>query len=105
MLTHVADPGRRGLLMQTCGPLVSLGRMTERLHPGGQYLCGGSVRLGGMALGRFQPLAACRTVPAGAQSSLPQFREPRADGVKAVVDLLPTARPGAGLTLHASQHA
>ena len=105
MLTHVADPRRRCLLVQASGTLVSLGRVTERLHTGGQHLCGGSVRLGGMAPGRFQPLAGGGPALIGTLASFFQLLKPRADGVQAIVDLPPTAWPGPGLGVHASQHA
>jgi hypothetical protein len=71
--------------------LVSLGRMTERLHTGGQHLCGGSVRLGGMPLGRFQPLLGGGAPLIGGPASFSQLLKPRADGVKAIVDFPPTA--------------
>ena len=61
--------------------------MAERLHTGGQHLCGGSVRLGGMALGRFQPPAGGGPALIGGSAPLSQFLKARADGVKAVVDL------------------
>ena len=76
--------------------------MTERLHPSGQHLCGGSVRLGGMALGRFDPLAGGGPALIGAQASLSQLRKPRADGLEAVVDLPSAAAwAGTGLAVHA----
>ena len=65
--------------------------MTERLHTGGQHLCGGSMRLNGMALGRFQPLAGGDPAPLGGLASFSQLLKPRADGVKAIVDLPPAA--------------
>jgi len=77
--------------VQAGSALVSLGRMTERLHTGGQHLRGGSVRLGGTVLGRFQPLAGGGPAPIGGPVSFPEFLKPRADGVKPIVDLLPTA--------------
>ena len=79
--------------------------MTERLHTGGQHLYRGSVRLSGMALGYFQPLAGGRPRPIGAPASLSQLLKPRADGGQAIVDLPPAARPGPGLAVHASKHA
>jgi hypothetical protein len=65
--------------------------MTKRLHAGGQHLRGGSMRLGGVALGRFQPLA--RGCPAliGGPASVSQLLKPRADGLKAMVNLPLTA--------------
>ena len=65
--------------------------MTERLHTGGQHLCGSGVRLGGMALGRFQPLLGGGPALIEGPASFSQLLKPRADGVKAIVDLLPTA--------------
>jgi hypothetical protein len=105
VLTPVADPGRRRLLVQAGSTLVSLGRMTECLHAGGQRPCRGSVRLGGMALGCFQPLAGGGLGPIGAPASLSQLLKPRADGGKAIVDLPSASWPVPGLAVHASQHA
>jgi len=65
--------------------------MPERLRAGGQHLCGGGVRLGGMALGRFQPLLGGGAALIGGPASFSQLLKPRADGVKAIVDLPPTA--------------
>ena len=79
--------------------------MTERLHAGGQHLCGGSMRLGGMTLGRFQPLAGTGPAHIGGPASFSQLLKPSADGVKAVVDLPLAAGPGPGLAVHASKHA
>jgi len=105
VLTPVAEPRRRRLLVQAGSMLVSLGRMTECLHAGGQRPCRGSVRLGGMALGCFQPLAGGGPGPIGAPASLSQLLKPRADGGKAIVDLPSTSWPVPGLAVHASQHA
>ena len=79
--------------------------MTERLRTGGQHPCGGSMRLVGMALSRFQPFAGGSPADIGGPVSLPQLLKPRADGLKAIIDLPPTARPGPGLAVHASKHA
>ena len=79
--------------------------MTKRLHAGGQHLCSGSVRLHGMALGRFQPLAGAGPAHIGGTTSFSQLLKPRTDGVKAVVDLALAAGPGPGLAIHAFQHA
>ena len=65
--------------------------MTKRLHTGGQHLCGGRVRLGGMPLGRFQPLPGGGALLIGGPASFSQLLKPRADGVKAIVDLPPAA--------------
>jgi hypothetical protein len=76
--------------MQAGSTLVSLGRVAERLHAGGQHLRGGGMRLGGMALGRFQPLLGGWAL-IGGPASFSQLLKPRADGFKAIVDLPPTA--------------
>lgn len=79
--------------------------MTERLHTGGQHLRGGSLRLVGMALSRFQPLTGGSPAHIGGPVSLSQLLKPRADGRKAIIDLPPAAWPGLRLALHASKHA
>ena len=102
MLTRVADPRHRRLLVQAGGTLVSLGRMTERLHTGGQHLNRGGVRLGGMTLGRFQPLAGGGPALIDGPVSFSQLPKPRTDGGKTIVDLPLTGRAGPRLAVHAS---
>jgi hypothetical protein len=55
--SHIADPGRCCPLVHAGDTLVCLGRPAERLGAGGLDLHGGSLRLGRVAPGRFQPLA------------------------------------------------
>ena len=88
---HIADPCRCRSLVHAGDTLVRLGRPAERLRAGGQHLYGGSVRLGRVALGRFQPLTgrgglALNGVPVPFSEPL----KPRADSVKPSVDLSPT---------------
>jgi hypothetical protein len=85
---HVANPFRGRPLVHAGGSLVRPGRMAERLHRGGQHLYGGSVRLGRMVPGRFHPLPA-GPASSAARVSVPEFLKPRANRVKAGVDLLP----------------
>lgn len=108
LLVHaqVADPCRRYPLVHAGDTLVRLGRVAERLRAGGQQLCSGSVRLGGMAPGRFQPITGRGgPAPNGVPVSFPQLLKPRAEGVKPGIDLPPTARHGLRLAVHISQHA
>jgi hypothetical protein len=100
VLAHVADPCRCCPLEDAGDTLVRLGRPAERLRASGQHECGGSVRLGRMALGRFQPRAG-----GGGPVSFSELLKPRADGVKPSVDLPPTAWRWPGLAVHASQRA
>lgn len=83
--------------------LMRLRRPEERLRAGGQHLCRGSVRLGRVALGRFQPLSGVGG-PAlkGLLVSFSELLKPRADGLKPGVDLPLTASRGPGLAVHAS---
>jgi len=91
VLGHLADPGRCQPLVQAGDTLVSLGRRAERLYAGGQHQGSGSVCLGGMALGRFQPLADGGLAFIGSPAPFSQLLKPRADGGQAMVDLLPAA--------------
>jgi hypothetical protein len=66
-------------------------------------VCGGGVRLGRVAPGRFQPLAERGgPAPIGGPVSFSERPEPRANGVEPGVDLPPTAWQGPGLAVHAS---
>lgn len=56
-LLHIADSRRCHFLVRAGDSLVRLGRGAECLYSRGQREGGGSLRLGLMALGRFQPLA------------------------------------------------
>lgn len=91
VLAHVADPGRCRLVMDAGDTLVRLGGPAERRHAGGEHVDGSSLRLGRVALGRFQPLAGgdgmtLNDVPV----PFPELLKPRADGVKPGIDLPPT---------------
>ena len=95
VLVHVADPCRCCPLVHAGGTFVRLGRPAELLRAGGQRHCGGSVRLGRVTLGRFQPLAnggglALNGVPA----SFSELLKPPADSGKPGVDLPPAALAG-----------
>jgi hypothetical protein len=97
---HVANPSRRCSLVDAGGAFVRLGRVAERLRAGGKHPCGGSVRLGRVALSRCHPLPGGGGPPLAAEHvSFPERLKPRADGVEPGVDLPPTAWPGPGLGL------
>jgi hypothetical protein len=57
VLGHVADPGRGCPFLDAGDAVVRLGRPAECLRAGGLDLYGGSLRLGRVAPGGFQPLA------------------------------------------------
>jgi len=98
---HVANPIRCCPVVQAGGALVRIGRMAERLRTGGQHLCGGSMRLHRIALGRCRPLAAGGGL-AIADAPFSKRLKPRADGVKPGVDLLPTIQRELRLAVHVS---
>ena len=54
---HVTDPFGCCPFGHAGGAVVRFGRVAERLGAGSQHFGGGSVCLGGVALGRCQPLA------------------------------------------------
>jgi hypothetical protein len=100
---HVTNPFRCCPVVQAGGTIVRLGRMAERLRTGGQHLCGGSVRLYRVALGRCHPLTGGDgPAIAGVRAPLPERLKPRADGIKPSVDLLPTVQREPRLAIHVS---
>lgn len=100
---HVADPGRGCPLMHDGDTLVRLGRLAERLRAGGQHLYGSRVRLGRVALSRFQPLTQVGgPAPRGVPVSFSELPQPHADGVKPGIDLPPTAWRRPRIAVHTS---
>jgi len=78
--------------VQAGDTFVRLGRHVEGHHAGSQHLCGSSLRLGRVALRRFQPLAGgdC-PAPRGVPVFVSEFLKPCAEGVKPGADLPLTA--------------
>ena len=100
---HVADPSRCCSLVHAGGTFVRLGRVAERLRAGGQHSCGGSVRLGRVALSRCHPLPGRGGPPrAGEHVSFSEHLKARADGIEPGVDIPPAVWQGPGLAAHIS---
>ena len=105
VLAHVAGPFSSCPPVHAGDTLVRLGRPAERVRAGGQRSYGGGVRLGRVAVGRFEPLAGGGQVLGGVPVSVPELLKPPADGIKPNNDLPLTAWRAPGLVVHASRHA